>query len=738
MDPLKEGMVMKAEILAPVGNPEMFDAALAAGADAVYMSFPKFGARAFARNFSEDEMKDMISRAHLAGMKVYITMNTLLEDSQMEEAAALAGRAWQMGADALIIQDLGLLHLLHETMPEIELHASTQLSVNRPEQIERLKKLGVKRVVLAREASLEEIRNCSRAGLELEVFVHGAICISYSGQCQFSRIRYGRSGNKGACAQPCRMEYTLYKDGKEVPVPGSYLLSPKDLSTLNEIGKLEKAGVDSLKIEGRMKSPVYVFESVLKARKAQNGIRLDQRDIRDLTVAFSRGFTKGHTASQTGLQLMNLKSGAHQGEKIGRVVSVGHGRARIRLDEPLNQHDGIRFENEKSSSGCRVNFLYDSRGRLVSGLRAGETAEVPVEKGVYPGAVVRKTVDAKLENEVEHAIQQTRRQRDVDFYLIAQGESKPVLLRAVCNTYEVQKEKMIAQKPQKRATTEEDFIKQLSKTGNTWAHAANIDVDIRDEVFVPLKEINRLRDEVLQELAEQILKERDVQKKPYSFAPAPSGPLPDLVEVQKKEQMVQPGTDSLTVISQFPLPGTAKKAALYENEGLVSAHLGDAEIVSDMNITNSYALAALLQMGYKGGVLSAELSDEGRRDLFAGFRERYGFDAPAIVPVYGASRLMLMQHCPVNTAEKDGTRKNCSLCRTSRYVLEGKDGKKAILYGDPSCRMQIFDEEKMDRIDDIPEMEKEGARSFLVSLSTEDHAESQAVVNRFEEVLKKS
>lgn len=157
------------------------------------------------------EMKEVIHKAHLAGMKIYITMNTILEESEILEAAALAEEVSRAGADALIIQDLGLIHYLHHTLPEIELHASTQVSVNRPEQIEKLKQLGVTRVVLAREATLEEIKACKKAGLELEVFVHGALCISYSGQCQFSRIRYGRSGNKGSCAQPCRMEYTLLK-----------------------------------------------------------------------------------------------------------------------------------------------------------------------------------------------------------------------------------------------------------------------------------------------------------------------------------------------------------------------------------------------------------------------------------------------------------------------------------------------------------------------------------------------
>lgn len=246
---------LKAEILAPAGNREALNAAFAASADAVYFGLPLFGARAFAKNFTLEEAKEIIENAHLAGKKIYVTMNTLLEEDQMEQAATWAKALHEMGVDALIIQDLGLIHLLHHRFPNLELHASTQLSITTPYQIEQLKKLGISRVVLAREATLDQIRACAKTGMELEAFVHGAICISYSGQCRFSQVRYNRSGNKGACAQPCRMEYTLEENGKPINTEGNFLLSPKDLSLVHNVKDLVEAGVWSLKIEGRMKSP---------------------------------------------------------------------------------------------------------------------------------------------------------------------------------------------------------------------------------------------------------------------------------------------------------------------------------------------------------------------------------------------------------------------------------------------------------------------------------------------------
>ena len=356
---------MKAEVLAPAGNREALDAALAAGADAVYFALPMFGARAFAKNFSLSETREIILRAHLQGVKIYITMNTLLEEGQMEQAYDWARQLYEMGVDALIIQDLGFLHLLHERLPGLELHASTQLSVSKSWQIEKLRELGVKRVVLAREASLDEIRECAKTGMELEAFVHGALCISWSGQCQFSRIRYNRSGNKGACAQPCRMEFTLLEDGKPVKTEGDYLLSPKDLSLLHEVDELEKAGVSSLKIEGRMKSPSYVFEAVSKAKKAQSGRKLTARDEKDLKVTFNREYTKGHTYLAKGKDLMNPVTSNHQGISIGKVLKTVRDKVVIRLFDDLHQNDGLRFETGKNAPGMRVNFLYDEKGKLI-------------------------------------------------------------------------------------------------------------------------------------------------------------------------------------------------------------------------------------------------------------------------------------------------------------------------------------------------------------------------------------
>ena len=259
---------MRPEILAPVGSMEALNAALAAGCDAVYFGLPSFGARAFANNFNLETTKEVIERCHLCGVKVYITMNTILYEDEIEDAYQMAKKVHSFGVDALIIQDLGFIHLLHHRLPNLVLHASTQLSISNPHQIEQLKKLGVQRVVLARECTREEIQACVNTGIEVEVFVHGALCICYSGQCYFSSVHYGRSGNRGMCAQPCRMKYSLYEDGNKLETDGEYLLSPKDLSLMDEVNTLADMGVCSLKIEGRMKTALYVATVARTYRKA--------------------------------------------------------------------------------------------------------------------------------------------------------------------------------------------------------------------------------------------------------------------------------------------------------------------------------------------------------------------------------------------------------------------------------------------------------------------------------------
>ncbi len=282
---------MKKELLSPAGNFESLVYAIHNGCDAVYLGGKKFGARAYSNNFSDEEMVRAIRYGHLYGVKIYVTVNTLLFDSEIEEVLDYIRFLHQNHVDALIMQDLGLISLVRTCFPNLEIHASTQMHTHNEEQLKLLESLGIKRVVLARELSLEEIKKF-HTSLELEVFIHGALCVCYSGQCLFSSLLMNRSGNRGCCAGICRLPFKLFCDGEEVETEGKYLLSPKELNTLDFFDEIKKTSIVSLKIEGRMKSPEYVGLVTRLYRKLLDGKLLTLQEKKEIAVLFNRDLSQ--------------------------------------------------------------------------------------------------------------------------------------------------------------------------------------------------------------------------------------------------------------------------------------------------------------------------------------------------------------------------------------------------------------------------------------------------------------
>lgn len=373
------------ELLAPAGGMESLIAAVQAGCDAVYLGGDAFGARAFAGNFDREQMAEAIRYAHRYGVRVYVTMNTLIYEDEMEAALAYARFLYEHDADALLLQDIGLCDRIRQELPDFELHAPTQMHIHNEAGMETARRLGISRVVLPRESTIEEIRSLSGQGMEIEVFVHGALCVCYSGQCLMSASLMGRSGNRGECAQPCRMRYELYREemqgANKIPAQGAYLLSPKDLFTLHELDALLDAGVSSLKIEGRMKKPEYVaqvvsmYRAAIDAWKQKRQLPLDAQKEWDLRKLFNRGFTKGHAFHASGRAMMNPIRPNHQGVVLGEVIAVSDRRITIRLSEDLHQGDGIRILGKEEDAGCIVNRLYKD-GKLVAHAKKGEVVAI--------------------------------------------------------------------------------------------------------------------------------------------------------------------------------------------------------------------------------------------------------------------------------------------------------------------------------------------------------------------------
>lgn len=673
------------EILAPVGNWDMLDAALAAGCDAVYLASKNFGARAYAQNFTLEEIREIIKRCHLVNVKVHVTMNTILFEEEIESAYQVAKQLYEMGVDALIVQDLGLIHLLHHRLPDLSIHASTQMSVMYPEEIMRLKKLGVSRVVLARECTKAEIAACKKAGLEIEIFVHGAICISMSGRCYFSSVCYGRSGNRGMCAQPCRMAYELYEDGQKVATDGKYLLSPKDLSLIDRVKELD---VDSLKIEGRMKSSEYVYETVRQVKMVRDGKKRTEQDKELAQQTFYRGYTLGHVYQQTGNDLMNMKTCNHQGIVVGKVLSVKRDEVRILCSKDLVQNDGIRLGQE---AGCRINYLYDEKLRLQNRIPAGKVACLKNLRHVKKGDIVRRTISADLEKEVKEAISQSCRKVACEMRVSCKGAGYPLVCEISDGSHMVSIEsEEKAELAKNQGLSEKTIVKQMNKTKNSWVAFTKIECAIQGEVFFPLGALNNCRRQAIAALENVRLEVVCSAEESYRYQPIKQE-LSSRIYIDQVDETCAP---------------------------------------SSMNVTNSYGVAAIQEMGYDHVVLSDELTFEQITDLLRAYKQRYQSQAPVIYTIYQRRRLMIMRHCPVNTIIKDGKRQHCALCHQHQFTLRGMDGHAYKMEGNKACFMQIFDTNLTDYTDEIPKLKREGLTSFLCIFSDESESEKESILHR--------
>jgi len=523
------------ELLAPAGGMEQLRAGVENGADAVYVGGKLFNARINAANFTDTEMKEAIGYAHLRGVRLYAAMNTLIRDSELSDALKYAAWLYEAGADALIIQDLGFAKLVRQHLPDFELHLSTQGTVYNVEGVRKASQLGFSRVVLARELSLPEIREIADANLaEIEVFVHGALCICYSGQCQMSREIGGRSGNRGECAQPCRLPYSVYRDnGGMREVAGPYFaLSPKDLCAIGQLSRLSEAGVASLKIEGRMKTPEYVavvtgiYRKYLDLYAKQGRYRVDPSDLKDLSQIFSRGdFTEGYLHGNPKKDLLSGDLSKHQGIYIGKVVestAAGkpaggkhakrkgnrqRGLVTIRLSEKLSVGDGIEIRSGELPGNLVTFLLRDNK--KVDSAGKGDTVTVGYIDGVVTdGDKVYKITDKELMRRAKAsyegksgAEEKNMRKMGVSFCFSA-GPGRPAVLRATDEKgNSVTKESAEAvERAVARETTPEAVKAQLSKTGGTPFRMTDCTVDIDEGASIPLSKINELRRAALEEL----------------------------------------------------------------------------------------------------------------------------------------------------------------------------------------------------------------------------------------------
>lgn len=633
---------MKPELLAPAGNMETLKAAILAGCDAVYIGGKFFGARNYADNFTDEEMIEAIKYAHLNGVKIYVTMNTLVYETETKNFIDYALFLHKNNVDAIIIQDIGMMDYLRQKYPNLKLHASTQMHIHNLEGVKLLENLGLERVVLARETSIDLIEQIKKeTNIELEIFVQGALCISYSGQCLMSSLLNGRSGNRGTCSQCCRMPYDLIIDGKKVN-QDNYLLSPKDLNTLKNLEPLLKLGVSSLKIEGRMKRKEYVYYVVSLYRKAIDSyfekgyIEIKEEEIENLKKIFNRGFTKGFLNNEKSENLIHSYRPNHMGIEIGKVIDVKGKLVKIKLSKTLNQNDGIRIIG-KSDTGCIINKLYKNK-KLINQANPNDIVEINLKDKVNIGDKVLLTTDYNQIKELDNIIENETKKIEITGSFKAK-KNEFITLTVKDDKNEVTKEGSIPEKALKTATSKDRIKSQLEKTGKTIFKFKNLDVYVDDDLFIRIDEINELRRKALLELEEKryykipfVEKEYKVSLKEEKLNQESIYFIRDKKDYKKGKKYI---TDDINLYKElndenviFKLPRVNEKLT-NTVDNLLVGELGSVykykNVVTDfsLNVVNSYSVAFLHSLGVKRVTLSYELNDYNIKKLIDAYKERY-------------------------------------------------------------------------------------------------------------------
>lgn len=489
------------EILAPAGTYEAFEAAIRSGADAVYAGGNLFGARAYAGNFDEETMIRAIREAHLYGRKLYLTVNTLIKEREMKERLfSFLKPFYENGLDAVLVQDLGALAFIREQFPDLAIHASTQMSVAGALGAGFLKQYGVERVVPARELSLAEIRKMKEeTGLEIECFVQGALCYSYSGQCLFSSMLGGRSGNRGQCAQPCRLKYQA--EGQKKP---SCILSLKDIMALEDLPDLIEAGVDSFKIEGRMKKPEYVSETVrvyrkytdLYLKKGRAGYQVSEEDKQRLMDLYNRGGScRGYYHVQNGPEMLTPDRSNHAGIHSA-CVERQKGRSLLaKALVPLQKGDVLEISPKENVT-------------LGQDVKKGGQFQLLVAKGttVRPRTILARVRNERLIQEIQERIRTAEVRRPVQAKaMFCMDEPSKLILKS--GSFSVRVEGSSPQAAKKQAVDRARVERQLRKMGNTPFQIESLEMEMEDGIFIPMQVVNELRRTAAERLEEEILKQ---------------------------------------------------------------------------------------------------------------------------------------------------------------------------------------------------------------------------------------
>lgn len=684
----------KPEILAPVGNLSMLYGAIAANADSFYLGLDDFSARAYAENFTIENIEEIIDYIHLFGKKIYITINTLIKDFEMEKVISNIEKLYKYGVDGLIIQDIGLFSIIKDKFPNLKLHASTQMAVRDYYGAKYLSSIGFDRIVIARECPIEEIKKIKSLPIEIEVFVHGSLCVSYSGECLMSSYFGGRSANRGRCAGPCRQKYQLISEGKKFPY--DYYLNMKDLNTIDKLDELIELEVDSIKIEGRMKTPEYVHSVVKNYRSKIAEYFYDEDELSDSS---NRQFTQGFIFDQKSDYISLKDSNKHR--IIGKVLS-DKGEKYFISNSSLEKEDILEITTDK---GKRLPFT------TTKSYKKNEKIFLKKYKDALVGSNVLLLNSKKLSNALKDDLN-SYRNLPVSLYFKANiGEYPQITLtyKDISLSYEGDSK---VEKAEKIAINKEDIKENLEKFTDEIFSPTQISIDIDENIFIRKKDINQCRRSAIKLLENEILK--DYKRRPVKIS------LPDIKNgnIGKRERNIELLTNDISpkLLKDFDniyLRTYDKKYQgnniylildshedyeidkliehIKENniKGVIFNNYRDLNFINDfrengieirigryLNVFNSYSFDFY-------GKFAQRICSSVENDLTNINKNSKNFPVEALI--YGRIELMTMKHCPFSLIKKCQL-KGCENCKFNNAYMKSFDDHylKVIRYGNYS------------------------------------------------------
>lgn len=683
------------EILAPVGSWPMFYAALKAGADAIYLAGKNFGARAYAKNFSLKELEELISIAHLHHIKVYVTVNTVIKEKEMEEALQYVFDLYNMGTDALIVADLGLIKLVRSLLPDFELHGSTQLSVSSLKGVKAVEALGLSRIVLARELTIDEIKEIQKeTSIELEVFIHGSLCVCVSGRCLMSSFQGGRSGNRGRCAQPCRKQYQLLKENGEVVGEKDSYLSPRDLNVLEDLNQLKDIGIHSLKIEGRMKKPDYVYQVV---RAYKEALASQEVDSNPLKIVSQRPFTKGFLFEDFG-RSFHFSDRDEKGLAIGKINRQGKDIF-FQTSVDLLVGDSVSVEGKKHRFSLTLKKNY----------RKGQR----VDLSSYPDLISSSNVllhDRKQFMDEIESLEIEKKPLSLygEFFV---GKEAYLKASSLGHTFELRGQ--LVEKAEKKIFTRSHMEEALGKLGSSPFYLKDLTLHMDDTIFLARSVINGYRRLVINGLLKEIGNKARKKKKPiFSFEKNKTNACknisitletkekpyayvslkhikrvyledPHLIKAWKKEG-----------VEVFYLPLNFRKTMddkEFEGfDGYYLRTLNDLSNVSlplvlgkEINLMNSQALDLF------PSAISMQASLECNKEEIIQLANASSL--PMEIDVYGDFPSMVTRYCPFSVLKNCKDEKGCTTCVFRKGFLRDSYDQKMILRKDGYSEIFLSD-----------------------------------------------